>query len=165
MCRLLLVSSSPSVKERHFTDIISSVADKLGSFLCGTTGRRGDPRVRAPTYPRRLTRVTFMQGRSGCCCVGWEGWARTCDNAVNSHALHELSTVQCGILILYNLPRTHNCASSCVFWESLTRPSRIGELPLALLMLHGSSARERSEVRGHRPRGLAHGCYSAVRIE
>ena len=50
-----------------------------------------------------------------------------------------------GILILYKLPLTHNCASSCVFWESLTHPLQIGELPLALLMLHGSSARERSE--------------------
>jgi hypothetical protein len=27
VCRLLLVSSSPSVKERRFTDIISSVAE------------------------------------------------------------------------------------------------------------------------------------------
>ena len=79
-------------KERHFTDIISSVADKLGSFLMwDSQPSYGDRRVRAPTYPRRLTRVTFMQGRSGCCCVGWEGWARTCDNAVNSHALHQLS--------------------------------------------------------------------------
>ena len=53
----------------------------------------------------------------------------------------------CGILILYNLPRTHNCASSCVFWESLTPPLRIGELPLALLMLHRSS-HERDQKSG-----------------
>ena len=52
---------------------------------------RGDRRVCAPTYPRPLTRVTFMQGRSGCCCVGWEGWARTNDNAVHSRALYRLS--------------------------------------------------------------------------
>jgi hypothetical protein len=34
-----------------------------------------------------------MQGRSGCCCVGWEGWARTSDNAVNSRALYQLSYI------------------------------------------------------------------------
>jgi hypothetical protein len=53
-------------KKNVASDIISSVADKLG-----------DRRVPAPRYPRPLTRVTFMQGRSGCCCVGWEGRART----------------------------------------------------------------------------------------
>jgi hypothetical protein len=34
------------------------------------------------------------------------------------------------ILILYNPPRMHSCASSSVFWESLTDPLRIGGLPL-----------------------------------
>ena len=55
--------------------------------------------------------------------------------------------------MLYKLPHTHICASSSVFWESLTHPLRIGELPLALLVLHGSSARREQKVPGHRQKG------------
>jgi hypothetical protein len=60
-------------KKNVASDIISSVADKLGSFLCGTASHL------AAIGASALTPVTFMQGRSGCCCVGWEGRARTSD--------------------------------------------------------------------------------------
>src|ERR1700722_16501577 len=90
VCRLLLVSSSPSVKRTSLL-ILYRVSPTTWLSMWDSQPSCGDRRVRAPTYPRPLTRVTFMQGRSGCCCVGWEGRARTSDNSVNSRALYQLS--------------------------------------------------------------------------